>query len=57
MATPLVAERHVVRPLGLNQEAQSALRIPGREHRHVAVVLDIAVVERGLFHLVGILGQ
>ena len=54
MATPLVAE---VLPLGLNQEGQPALRIGGREFSHVAIVLDIAVDELGLFHLVGTLGQ
>ena len=51
------AERHVVRPLGLQQYAQSALRVGAGKHGHVALAVDVAVVERRVLRLLCIFGQ
>ncbi len=53
------AEVHVVRTFSLQEDTHSALRIGRREHRHVALAVDVRefAVERRVFSLLCILAE
>ena len=54
---PLTAERHVLRALGLQEQAEALLGVGSGEHGHVARLVGIVVVIRRVAALAGILAQ
>ena len=50
-------ERHVLRALGLQQQAEPLLRVAGREHGSAAAAVDVSVGLCGVVALLGVFGQ